>query len=86
VALSDIILPAGKVIVLKSTSTLQLNATGVALNFGTVQSVNDLCDVASAGDSIWFNKDKAIPFMVISGRTYYLVDEQDIISSEPPIV
>ena len=85
-ALSDLILPAGKVVVIPSISTQNIVADGSALNFGTVQMVNDLCDVAVAGDSIWFDKSKATPFMVISGQTYYMVDEQDITSGEQLVV
>ncbi len=83
-ALNDLILPAGKIVVIPSSSNQNIASDGSALNFGTVQMVNDLCDVATAGDSIWFDKSKSIPFMVISGQTYYMVDEQDIISGEEP--
>jgi hypothetical protein len=83
-ALNDLILPSGKIVVIPSISTQNIVTDGSALNFGTVQMVNDLCDVATAGDSIWFDKSKAIPFMVISGQTYYMVDEQDIVSGEEP--
>lgn len=81
-ALSDIILSAGKLIVARSASTLQINANGKALNFGTVQAVNDLCDVTTVGSSIWFDVDKSTPFMIISGTTFYILDETDIISGE----
>ena len=51
-ALSDLILPKGKIVVIPSISTQNIVMDGSALNFGTVQIVNDLCDVATAGDSI----------------------------------
>lgn len=85
-ALTDIILPKGKVIVTKSASSASINPTGKALNFGYVQRVNDLCDVTLVGGSVWFDEKKSIPFMVISGTTFYLVNEDDIVSTEitPP--
>jgi hypothetical protein len=85
-ALNDLILPSGKIVVIPSISTQNIGADGSAVNFGIVQMVNDLCDVATAGDSIWFDKSKATPFMVISGQTYYMVDEQDITSGEQLVV
>lgn len=82
-ALSDIILPAGKIIVISSTSTLGLTANGKALYFGTTQRVNDLCEVTSAGASIWYTVDDGTtPFMIISGTIFYMIDENDIIASE----
>lgn len=85
-ALSDIILPAGQIIVIKSSSTLSLNSNGVALNFGTVQRVNNLCDITTVGSSVMFNEAKATPFMIISGQIFYLVNEDDIsmIETEAP--
>ena len=85
-ALSDLILPAGKVVVILSDSTQNIAAAGQALNFGTVQIVNDLCDVTEAGASVWFDVKKATPFLLISGRTYYMVDEENIVSGEEPAV
>ena len=41
-ALTDIILNKGEVVVTLSGSTLGITANGVALNFGTVQLINDL--------------------------------------------
>ena len=81
-ALSDIRLPAGKIIVIKANSTLTIAAAGKALNFGTVQRVSDLCEVAEAGSSLWFDVNTATPFMIISGQTFYMIDEKDIIGSE----
>lgn len=81
-ALSDIILPAGKIIVILSNSTLSLVAAGKALSFGTVQRVNDLCDVTTAGSSVWFDIEGSDPFMIISGQIYYMIDEDTIISGE----
>ncbi|MES2287382.1 MAG: hypothetical protein V4547_16940 [Bacteroidota bacterium] len=76
--LSDIILKAGECIVIKSDSTLGLAPNGVALNFGSVQAVNELSHKTSVGQSIMFDESKATPFMIISGTTFYLVKEDDI--------
>lgn len=81
-ALTDIILPKGKIIVIKSSSLNGIVSNGKALNFGTVQAVNDLCDVTEIGGSVWFDEGKSTPFMIISGTTFYMVDEDDIISNE----
>lgn len=81
-ALSDLVLPAGKIIIIKSDSIVGLSANGVGLNFGVVQMVNDLCDVTTVGDSVWIDMTNAVPFMLISGQTYYMVDEKNIISGE----
>lgn len=85
-ALSDLILPKGKIVVVLSNTNYNFAAAGKALNFGIVQVVNDLCDVTEVGLVVWFDINKATPFMVISGQTYYMVDEQNIISGEtaPP--
>lgn len=85
-ALSDLILPKGKIVVVLSSSNYNFAAAGKALNFGTVQMANDLCDKTEVGAVVWFDIDNAIPFMIISGQKYYMVDEQTIISGEtaPP--
>jgi len=77
-ALSDIIIPAGKCIVVLSSSTLSIVPNGSALNFGSVQSVNQLSDKTTVGMSILFDINKATPFIIISGTTFYLVDEADV--------
>ncbi len=80
--LSDLTLAAGEVVVILSDSTAGVAANGVAINFGTVQLVNDLCDTVSVGNSVWFDKTNAIPFMIISGQTFYKVKETDISATE----
>jgi len=81
-ALSDLILSPNKVIVTKSTSTLSLAPVSKALNFGIVQYVNQLTNNTIVGQSVWFDVNKSIEFMYISGITYYMVDEDNIISAE----
>lgn len=81
-ALTDIALGKGKVIVMLSDSYSGMVGNGVSLNFGTVQRVNQLSDKTTVGQSVLFNIEKATPFMIISGQTFYLVDEADISSSE----
>lgn len=81
-ALSDIILNKGEVILILSDSTQGIVPNGVALNFGTIQSVNDLCDSVIVGDSVWFNIEDAIPFMIISGQTFYRIKEEKISAKE----
>lgn len=81
-ALSDLKLKKGEVIVVLSDSTSGIVSAGVALNFGTVQKVNDLCDTTSVGALVLFDVSKAIPFMIISGTVFYTVNEQDISYSE----
>lgn len=82
-ALSDIILEAGTCVVIKSSSTLGIIPNGSALNFGSVQAVNQLSDKVTVGQSITFDVTKATPFQIISGTTFYLVQEADIQFNEP---
>lgn len=85
-AISDLILNKGEVIVILSTSTQGIvPADGGAVNFGTVQAINDLCDTTSVGESVWFDKTKAQGFMIISGQIFYKLKEQDISASEIPM-
>lgn len=82
-ALSDLILGNGEVVVILSTSYLDIAPDGVAINFGTVQLVNQLSDKTTVGQSVWFDITKATPFMIISGTKFYKVQEQYITASEP---
>ena len=83
-ALSDLTLNKGEVVVILSDSSLGITSDEVAINFGLVQSINDLCDVVSVGQSVWFDITKAIPFIIISGTKFYKVNENDITGIEPP--
>lgn len=83
-ALSDLILAKGEVVVIQSDSTQGVVGFQTSISFGTVQLVNDLCDTTTVGASVWFDVTKAIPFMIISGQVFYKVKEQDISASEPP--
>ena len=81
-ALSDIILNKGEVIVIPSASLLGLEPDGIALTFGTVQSVNELCDTVTVGDSVWFDIKDALPFTIISGQVFYKLREDKITGKE----
>lgn len=85
-ALSDIILGANEVIVILSSSTTGMVGVDKALNFGTVQKVNQLSDKTTIGQSVLFNPEQAIPFMIISGQIFYKVNEDLITLTEPPAV
>ena len=86
-ALSDLILSAGEVIVVLSSSTTGVVAAdgGVAINFGTIQKVSDLSDY-TVGESVMFTLEKATPFTMISANLFYLINENDIRLTEitPP--
>ena len=82
-ALSDITLGANEVIVILSDSTLGLAPAGKALNFGTIQAVNQLTDKFRVGTSVLFDKESSTLFMIISGQIFYKVNENDISFSEP---
>jgi hypothetical protein len=86
-ALSDLILPKGKVVVLLSESINDVvTAEGcTALNFGSVQRVYETSDKTTVGDSVLFDINKSIPFMIISGNVFYLIDETDIQFTETVI-
>lgn len=81
-ALTDIILNKGEVVVTLSGSTLGITANGVALNFGTVQLINDLCDTVSVGNQVWIDIDGAIPFMIVSGTVFYKITEDKVFGKE----
>ncbi len=82
-ALSDFILKPGEIIVTKSTSTVGLAAVDSALNFGTVQYVNQFSNKTTVGQSVMFDTTKGTQFMYISGITYYLINEDDVTGVEP---
>ena len=86
-ALNNLILPKGKVIVLLSSSISEVVTAegGVALNFGSVQRVYDTSDKTTVGDSVLFNINKSTPFTIISGNVFYLIDETDIQFTETVI-
>ena len=86
-ALSDLILPKWKVVVLLSESINDVVTAegGTALNFGSVQRVYETSDKTTVGDSVLFDINKSIPFMIISGNVFYLIDETDIQFTETVI-
>lgn len=86
-ALSDLILAKGKVVVLLSDSINEVVTAegGIALNFGIVQRVYETSDKTTVGDSVLFDINKSIPFMIISGNVFYLIDETDIQFTETVI-
>ena len=86
-ALSDLILPKGKVVVLLSESINDVVTAegGTVLNFGSVQRVYETSDKTTVGDSVLFNINKSTPFTIISGNVFYLIDETDIQFTETVI-
>lgn len=86
-ALSDLILPKGKVVVLLSESINDVVTAegGTALNFGSVQRVYETSDKTTVGNSVLFNINKSTPFTIISGNVFYLIDETDIQFTETVI-
>jgi len=81
-ALSDLILNKGEVVVILTDSPSGIVSDEQGANFGLVQSINDLCDTTSVGATVWFDVTKAISFMIISGTKFYKVKEQDISASD----
>lgn len=81
-ALSDLNLPAGKIIVMASGSAANVVSAGVALNFGSVQKINELTDNFVVGQSVMFNVNDGTPFSIISGTKFYLIDEKDAFFTE----
>lgn len=78
-ALSDLILNKGQVIVSLSSSVTGLVPTegGQALSFGYIQKVNDLSS-HTVGTYVMFNIENSIPFQIISGTIFLLINEIDI--------
>lgn len=81
-ALSDIILKNGEVILILSSSEQNIVPAGKALNFGLIQRVSQLTNKTTVGQSVWFDIEKAIPFMIISGQIFYKVNEDYITANE----
>ena len=82
-AISDLVLSAGELVVILSDSTLGIIGVDTGLNFGTVQLVSDLTDRVKVGDSVWFDIKNATPFIVISGTVFYKLNQVFISGSEP---
>jgi len=86
-ALSDFILNKGELVVLLGSSDTGITTAegGKALNFGSIQKVNDLSDY-TVGDNIQFSIDDAVPFTIISGNVFYLIKEDSVRFTEitPP--
>lgn len=84
-ALSDIILKNGEVVVAATDSTLGILSAGTALNFGIVAAVNQLSDKTVVGSYVRYDNSKITPFMLDGDTvTYYLVNETDLSFGEPP--
>lgn len=85
-ALTDLKLAAGQVVIIRSTSNLSLVGVQRALNFGTIQLINSLSDKYVIGNNVLLKIDleKQTPFMIISGQYYYIINETDISGVEPP--
>lgn len=83
-ALSDLILNKGEVIVILSSSYYDIVPAegGKALSFGSIQRVSDLSDY-TVGNVVMFDIKNATPFMIISGQTFYIVNEENIRFTEP---
>ena len=64
-------------------STSGMVGVDVGLNFGVVQKVNQLSDKTKVGQSVLFDTQKSVPFMIISGQTFYKVNEELITLTEP---
>lgn len=82
-ALADIILSRGQMIVVLSQSSLGIVAVNTGLNFGSVQAINQLSDKFAVGDSVLFDSGLATTFMIISGQVFYLVNENQASFKEP---
>lgn len=80
--LSDLILGSGEVVVIQSDSNLGIVGVDTGINFGTVQSVNQLSDKTTVGQLVWFDIKKATAFMIISGQVFYKLRETDITAAD----
>lgn len=74
-ALSDIILPKGKLIVTVVNSPIGINADSNVMNTGYVEVINDLCDSVAVGDYVFYFTEGAIKFNTDENSTYYLINE-----------
>lgn len=84
-ALSDIILPKGKLIVSIVDSPIGVNATSNIMNTGLVEVINDLCDSVIVGDYILYFTEGAIRFNMDTGETYYLINETYLFKQTAPV-
>ena len=77
-ALSDLTLAEGEVVVISSDSYAGVVGVDIALNFGIVQLTASGATDYIVGDSVGFKSDDAIAFMIISGQTFYKVNTDNI--------
>lgn len=84
-ALSEVILQRGKMLVTLTTSGAGIYATGNALTFGSVAFVCEMSDRVSVGNIVMFDINGKKTFA--HGSTiYYEVDESEIFLTEDPIM
>jgi len=84
-ALTDLILNKGDVVVTITETTLGVYGVDSNINFGEIQLVSQVSN-RNIGEVVRFNKDKAQPFEM-TGETgvFYLANEKEIGFSEPII-
>lgn len=78
----EIELNKGQVLVLRTdASTIGIQPTTQGYAVGRIEAICDVCDFAIVGRTILFKPELA--FGVLSGATYYIVEESSISYLEP---
>jgi len=83
-ALSDITLGKGEVLLTQSDSGLGIIPLDNTIMFGVIQAVNDLCDTVIVGDYVMFNPTKTRRLMY--GSTIYYISTEENISGVETII
>jgi hypothetical protein len=83
--LSDLVLNKGEIIVTLSGSSTGLEPyNGQDLNIGFVVAVCVTSDKTQEGDYVLFDSNGVIPFLIISGTPFYLLNENNVKLRELP--
>jgi hypothetical protein len=85
-AITDIILPKGKILIKRTNASLIGVASGTnQWYFGDIEKVYSTCDKFEAGQTVFF-KGLGEPSLLEGTYEYYLVDDDNISNSEvaPP--
>ena len=81
----DITLRAGQILVSRSdTSGIGVVPKTSKLALGIIEAVCDTCDYAIIGRTVLFQSELA--FGILSGGTYYIVEENTVLFQEPELL
>lgn len=81
-AVTDLILKAGQIILTETANDSEFQPDNSSFTFGEVVSVNELTDMYTVGDRVYFDGVASTKFN-ISGVVYYLTTEDKVYLTYP---